>query len=181
MTTKMSIFIAIIVLVVVSSSMISFFSILNVNAQTENTNSEYSLSISKDATSGLIVTDDASYVNGFDTTYTLKGTQFDNDKARDLAVSGIAEDFINSPTSRYVMVNDTSPSRSNATGLANPFASPEQINEKINSVLNSAIDDIFLDSGLTFTIGPQTYVIKCTFGDTLDSFECSQVGGFKLF
>jgi len=64
MTTKMSIFIAIIVLVVVSSSMISFFSILNVNAQTENTNSEYSLSISKDATSGLIVTDGASYVNG---------------------------------------------------------------------------------------------------------------------
>ena len=77
-------------------------------------------------------------------------------------------------------VKDTSPSSSNATGLANPFASNEQISEKIKSVLNSAIDSIFSDSGLTFTIGPETYVIKCTFGDTLDSFECSKVGGFRL-
>jgi len=73
MTIKISIFIAIIVSVAISSSMISF-SILNVNAQTENTASEYSIAISRDATSGLIVTDGASYVNGFDTTYTIKGT-----------------------------------------------------------------------------------------------------------
>jgi hypothetical protein len=177
MTTKMSIFIVIVL--AVSTSIISL-SILNANAQTENTNSQYSLSISRDATSGLIVTDGATYVNGFDTTYTLKGTQFDYDKARDLAVSAIADDFINSPTSGYVIVNDTSSSSSNATGLANPFASPEQINEKIKTVLNSAIDGVFSDSGLTFTIGPKTYVIQCTFGGTLDSFECSQVGGFKL-
>ena len=65
MTTKMSIFIAIVL--AVSTSVISF-SILNANAQTENTNSEYSMAISRDATSGLIVTDGASYVNGFDTT-----------------------------------------------------------------------------------------------------------------
>ena len=178
MTTKILFFITIVL--AVSTSIISF-SILNANAQTENTNSQYSLSISRDATSGLIVTDGATYVNGFDTTYTLKGTQFDYDKARDLTVSAISSDFINSPTSGYVMVNDTSSSSSNATGLANPFASPEQINEKIKTVLNSAIDGVFSDSGLTFTIGPQTYVIQCTFGDTLDSFECSQVGGFKLF
>jgi hypothetical protein len=83
MTTKMSIFIA--VVLAISTSMISF-SILNTNAQTENTNSKYSLSISRDATSGLIVTDGATYVNGFDTTYTIKGTKFDYDKARDLVV-----------------------------------------------------------------------------------------------
>lgn len=132
------------------------------NAQTENTNSEYSLSISKDTTSGLIVTDGATYVNGFDTTYTLKGTKFDYDKARDLVLSSIVDDFTNSSTSGYVKVKDTSPSSSNATGLANPFASNEQISEKIKSVLNSAIDSIFSDSGLTFTIGPETDVIKCT-------------------
>lgn len=177
MTINISIFIAIVL--TVSSSMVSF-SILNVNAQTENTNSEYSLSISKDTTSGLIVTDGATYVNGFDTTYTLKGTKFDYDKARDLVVSSIVDDFTNSSTSGYVKVKDTNPSSSNATGLANPFASNEQISEKIKSVLNSAIDSIFSDSGLTFTIGPETYVIKCTFGDTLDSFECSKVGGFRL-
>ena len=72
MPTKESIFIAIVL--AVSTSMISF-SILNANAQTENIDSEYSIDISKDATSGLIVTDGASYVNGFDTTYTIKGKQ----------------------------------------------------------------------------------------------------------
>ncbi|HZB64567.1 MAG TPA: hypothetical protein VE307_04580 [Nitrososphaeraceae archaeon] len=177
MATKESIFIAIVL--AVSTSMISF-SILNANAQTENTDSEYSIDISKDATSGLIVTDGASYVNGFDTTYTIKGKQFDYDKARDLVVSAIADDFTNSSTSGYVKVEDTSSSSSNATGLANPFASKEQINEKIKSVLNGAIDGIFSGAGLTFTIGPATYVIKCTFGDSLDDFECSQQGGFKF-
>src|ERR671912_73740 len=164
MATKESIFIAIVL--AVSTSMISF-SILNANAQTENTDSEYSIDISKDATSGLIVTDGASYVNGYD-------------KARDLVVSAIADDFTNSSTSGYVKVEDTSSSSSNATGLANPFASKEQINEKIKSVLNGAIDGIFSGAGLTFTIGPATYVIKCTFGDSLDDFECSQQGGFKF-
>ena len=177
MTINMSIFIAIVL--AVSSSMVSF-SILNVNAQTENTKSEYSLSITKDTTSGLIVTDGASYVNGFDTTYTIKGTKFDYDKGRDLVLSSIIDDFTNSPTSGYVKVKENSSPDSNATGLANPFASKEQINEKIKSVLDSAIDGIFSTSGLTFTIGPETHVIKCTFGDNLNSFECSEVGGFKL-
>ena len=77
MTTKISIFIAIVLAV---STLLISFSILNANAQTENTNSQYSLSISRDATSGLIVTDGASYVNGFDTTYTIKGSKFDYDK-----------------------------------------------------------------------------------------------------
>jgi uncharacterized protein YpmB len=179
MTTKMSIFIIAIVLLAVSTSVISF-SILNANAQTEKTTSTYSIDISKDATSGLIVTDGASYVNGFDTTYTLTGKQFDFKKGGDLVISGIADDFIKSPTSGYVKVKDTSPSSSNATGLANPFASKEQITEKIKSVLDGAIDGIFSGAGLTFTIGSATYVIKCTFGDSLDDFECSQQGGFKF-
>ena len=76
-------------------------------------------------------------------------------------------------------VKDTSPS-SNATGIANPFASKEQVSEKIKSVLDGAIDGIFSGAGLTFTIGPVNYVIKCTFGDSLDDFECSQQGGFKF-
>ena len=174
MTTKISIFIAIVL--AVSTSMISF-SVLNANAQTESTQPSYWVDISKDATSGLIVTDGTSYVNGFDITYTIKGKQFDYNKARDLVVSGIANDFIKSPTSAYVKVKDTS---SNATGTENPFATKEQVSEKIKSVLNGAIDGIFSQSGLTFTIGPATYVIKCTFGDSLDDFECSKQGGFKL-
>ena len=178
MTTTKSIFVAIVL--AISTSMLSF-SVLNANAQTESTQPTYWLDISKDATSGLIVSDGASYVNGFDTTYTITGKQFDFKKGGDLVISGIANDFLKSPTSGYVKVKDTSPSSSNATGIANPFASKEQVSEKIKSVLDSAIDGIFSESGVTFTIGPETYVIKCTFGDTLDSFECSKVGGFKLF
>ena len=178
MTPKISIFIAIVL--AVSTSMISL-SILNANAQTESTQQpSYWIDISKDTTSGLIVTDGTSYINGFDTTYTIKGKQFDFKKAGDLVISGIANDFIKSPTSGYVKVKDTSPSSSNATGIANPFASKEQVREKIKSVLDGAIDGIFSGAGLTFTIGPATYVIKCTFGDSLDDFECSQKGGFKF-
>lgn len=178
MKANMSIFIALLLAGVAS---LSSFSIFNVNAQTEeDTQSTYSLSISKDATSGLIVTDGASYVNGFDTTYTIKGTKFDYDKGRDLVLSSIIDDFTNSSTSGYVKVKENSSPDSNATGLANPFANKEQINEKIKTVLDSAIDGIFSTSGLTFTIGPETHVIKCTFGDNLNSFECSEVGGFKL-
>jgi uncharacterized protein YpmB len=92
MTTTKSIFVAIVL--AISTSMLSF-SVLNANAQTESTQPSYWLDISKDATSGLIVSDGASYVNGFDTTYTIKGTKFDYDKARDLAVSAIADDFTN--------------------------------------------------------------------------------------
>ena len=176
MTTIKSIFVAIVL--AISTSMISF-SVLNANAQTESTQPSYWIDITKDSTSGLIVTDGASYVNGFDTTYTIKGKQFDFKKAGDLVISGIANDFIKSPTSGYVKVKDNSPS-SNATGIANPFASKEQISEKIKSVLDGAIDGIFSGAGLTFTIGPATYVIKCTFGDSLDDFECSQQGGFKF-
>jgi hypothetical protein len=153
---------------------------LNVNAQTENSDSVYSVSISRDATSNLIVTDGASYVNGFDTTYTIKGTKFDYDKARDLIVSSISDDFNSSSTIGYIKLEDGSSSTSNTTGIANPFASKEQINEKIRSVLNNAIDNIFSSSGVTLTIGSDTNVIKCTFGNTLDSFECSETGGFRL-
>ena len=116
MTTKISIFIALVL--AVSTSMISL-SILNANAQTESTQQpSYWIDISKDTTSGLIVTDGTSYINGFDTTYTIKGKQFDFKKAGDLLISGITNDFIKSPTSAYVKVKDTS---SNATGTETPL------------------------------------------------------------
>jgi hypothetical protein len=177
MTTKISIFIAIALSVLIAGTS---YVILNANAQTENKDSDYSIDISRDATSGLTISNGASFVNGFDTTYTIKGTKFDYDKARDLIISSISNDFTYSSTSGYVKLEETSSPNSNVTGLANPFASKEQINEKIKSILNNAIDGIFSASGVTLTIGPETHVIKCTFGDTLTSFECSEVGGFRL-
>lgn len=66
----MAIFIAIVL--AISTSLISLL-ISNANAQTESTQPSYWVDISIDATSGLIVTDGTSNVNGFDTTYTIKG------------------------------------------------------------------------------------------------------------
>ena len=175
---KISIFLA--TVLGLSTSLI-IFSLSDVNAQTENVSSSYSISISKDATSGLIITDGTSYVSGFDTSYTIEGNQFDYDKGRDLVVSTISEDFSNSPTSGYIKFAETNSSNYNASAIVNPFASKEQIREKVESVLNVAIDSVFEDTDVSFTIGSMTEVIKCTFGETLDSFECSKVGGFKFF
>lgn len=176
-TKKLSVCIAV---VLTAFALVISFSTLNVYAQTENGDTVYSVSISRDATSNLIVTDGASYVNGFDTTYTIKGSKFGYDKARDLIISSITNDFNSSSTSGYIKLGDGDASSSNMTGLSNPFASKEQINEKITTVLNNAIDSIFSSSGVTLTIGPETNVIKCTFGEILDSFECSEAGGFRL-
>jgi uncharacterized protein YpmB len=74
MTTKISIFIAIALSVLIAGTS---YAILNANAQTENKDSDYSIDISRDATSGLTISNGASFVNGFDTTYTIKGTKFD--------------------------------------------------------------------------------------------------------
>ena len=77
-------------------------------------------------------------------------------------------------------VKENSSPDSNATGLANPFANKEQINEKIKTVLDSAIDGIFSTSGLTFTIGPETHVIKCTFPDNISTLNALRLEGLTL-
>ena len=174
-----------VILFVVSTSAISFGT-SNVNAQSEDTKPAYEVSISRDANSQVTIVDGASYISSFDTTYTIKGTESDFRKGTDLVISSIVEDFDNSSTIGYVKVKEasaeggTNATGTNATGLANPFASVEQINEKIKSVLGSAIDSVFVASGLTFTVGAVTQEIKCTFGDNLDDFECHKVEGFKF-
>lgn len=91
------------------------------------------------------------------------------------------EDFSNSLTSGYIKIVETNSSNYNANAVTNPFASQEERCEKVESFLTMAIDSVFEETDVTFTIGPMTKVIKWTFGQTLDSFECSKVGGFKFF
>lgn len=142
------------------SSLLIIFSLLNVDAQTENVSSSYSISISKDATSGLIIPDGTSYVNGFGTSYTIEGNKFDYDKGRDLVASTTLEDFSNSPTSGYIKIVETNSSNYNANAVTNPFASQEERCEKVESFLTMAIDSVFEETDVTFTIGPMTKVIK---------------------
>lgn len=157
------------------------FGMSNVNAQSEETKPAYEVSISRDANSQVTVADGASYISGFDTTYTIKGTTLDFSKGRDLVVSTIIDDFDNSTTIGYVKAGEVSSGgTANTTGLANPFVTVEQINEKIKSVLDPTIDSALSGSGVQFTIGPVTHEIKCTFGGYLEDFGCFKVEGFKL-
>ena len=80
MTTGISIFIAIVLAVLIS---VTSYVILNVHWQTENYNSNYSLDISKEATSGLTITNGVSFViNSFRTTYTIKENKFDYERQK---------------------------------------------------------------------------------------------------
>jgi hypothetical protein len=168
------------ILFALSTSAVSFGT-SNINAQSEETKPAYEVGISRDANSQVTVADGASYISGFDTTYTIKGGTLDLSKGRDLVLSTIIDDFDNSTTIGYVKAGEaSSEGTANTTGLANPFVSVEQINEKIKSVIDPAIDSALSGSGVQFTIGPVTHEIKCTFGGYLNDFGCFKVEGFKL-
>ena len=168
------------ILFALSTSAVSF-GMSNVNAQSEEKKPGYEVSISRDANSQQTISDGASYVSGFDTTYNIKGGTLDLSKGRDLALATIIDDFDNSTTIGYVKPGKASSEGSaNTTGSANPFVTVEQVNEKIKSVLDPVIDDTLRGGGVAFTIGTVDHEIKCTFGGYLEDFGCFKVEGFKL-
>src|SRR5262245_53170160 len=127
------------ILFALSTSAVSF-GMSNVNAQSEEKKPGYEVSISRDANSQQTISDGASYVSGFDTTYDIQGGTLDLSKGRDLILSTITDDFDNSTLVGYVKGGKASEATANTTGLANPFVNVEQINEKIKSVLDPVID-----------------------------------------
>ena len=168
------------ILFALSTSAVSFAT-SNVNAQTEEAKPGYEVSIARDANSQQTISDGASFISGFDTTYDIKGGTLDLSKGRDLILSTIIEDFDNSTTIGYIKPGKISPEgTANTTGLANPFVTVEQVNEKIKSVLDPVIDSSLAGGGVALTIGPVTHEIKCTFGGYLEDFGCFKVEGFKL-
>jgi hypothetical protein len=168
------------ILFALSTSAVSF-GMSNVNAQSEEKKPGYEVSISRDANSQQTISDGASYVSGFDTTYDIQGGTLDLSKGRDLVLSTITDDFDNSTLIGYVKAGKAgTEGTANTTGLANPFVTVEQINEKIKSVLDPVIDSSLAGGGVAFTIGPVTHEIKCTFGGYLEDFGCFKVEGFKL-
>ena len=142
------------ILFALSTSAVSFGT-SNVNAQSEQTKPGYEVSIARDANSQETISDGASYVSGFDTTYNIKGGTLDLSKGRDLVLSAIIDDFNNSTTIGYVKAGQATPEgTANTTGLANPFVTVEQINEKIKSVLNPVIDSALSGSGVHLPLDP---------------------------
>ena len=140
---------------------------------TASAQSNYTINIAKTTEGGFTVTNGASYVgSSFETTYSMRGTTTDFINARDALTSSILDDFGKSPTIGYVKMNSTdTQTNTNATGLANPFASKEQIDEKVKSVLSYALDKIEHPVVITLNAGDRREV-KCIFGNALDDFWC---------
>ena len=148
-------------------------SICSASMSTAGAQPNYTIKVAKTTEGGFTVTDGASYVDSsFETTYTMTGTATDFVNARDALTASILDDFRKSPTIGYVKVNTTgTQANTNATGLANPFASKEQIDEKVKSVLSYALDKIEHPVGITPNAG-ETREVKCEFGSVLEDFWC---------
>jgi hypothetical protein len=135
--------------------------------------SNYTIKVAKTTEGDFTVTNGTSYVgSSFETTYSMRGTTTDFIKARDALTSSILDDFGKSPTIGYIKMNSTdTQTNTNATGLANPFASKERINEKVKSVLSYALDKIEHPVGITPNVG-DSRELRCVFGSVLNDFWC---------
>ena len=154
------------ILTVISSSL------LIASISTANAQSNYTIKVAKTTESNFNVTNGATYVGSFDTTYSMTGTATDFIKAKGLLISSILEDFGKSPYIGYIKINNTDTQIStNVTGMANPFASKDQIDEKVKSVLSYALDKIEHPVGITPNIGDSRQ-IQCQFGNILHDFWC---------
>ena len=157
-----------VVVLVVIGGLICITSIPPASAQ-----SNYTIKVAKTAEGDFTVTNGASYVgSSFETTYSMRGTTTDFIKAKDALTSSILDDFGKSPNIGYIKMNSTdTKTNTNATGLANPFASKEQIDEKVRSVLSYALDKIEHPVGITPNVG-DSRELRCVFGNVLGDFWC---------
>ena len=140
---------------------------------TANAQSDYTIKVAKTTEGDFTVTNGASYVgSSFETTYSMRGTTTDFIKARDALTSSILDDFGKSTTIGYIKTNSTDiQANTNATGLANPFASKEQIDKKVRSVLAYALDKIEHPVGIAPNVG-DSRELRCEFGNVLDDLWC---------
>ena len=163
--------IPLVVVLVVIGGLICSTSVSTAAASAQSNN--YTIKVAKTTEGDFTVTDGASYVDpSFETTYSMRGTTTDFIKARDALTSAILDDFGKSPTIGYIKVNSTDTrTNTNATGLANPFASKEQIDEKVRSVLSYALDKIEHPEGITLNAGGSRE-LRCVFGNVLNDFWC---------
>ncbi len=131
----------------------------------ETTKDEAHIEVSKVATSTTMITHKASFVAGFDASYSITGSPMNMKDSKDLIISSIVDDFEKSSTVGYIKLSNSTSNSSVGMEIANPFASNEQITQKIQELVNNSIKDV-LDSK------SDLIQIKCTFGNSLDLFSC---------
>lgn len=106
-----------------------------------------------------------SSIVGFDTNFTVTGTNSNITKKTDLIKNTIIDNFNKSPTIGYVKIQNGSDHANNTT-LSNPFASKQQIDDKISIEFYKAIKESENSNALSG-------IINCEFGMYLANFRCS--------
>jgi hypothetical protein len=124
------------------------------------------IELSKVARSTITISNESTFVGGFNTTYSIIGPPLDIKNSKDLIVSSIIKDFANSSTIGYVKLSNSTSNSSGKAEIANPFASNEQIDQKVQELVDKSIEDA--TNAKTALIE-----IKCLFGNSLALFSCS--------
>jgi hypothetical protein len=123
--------------------------------------------ITKDSTNSYVISGQVSNVGSFDTTYRVAGERGAIMETKNLIISTITSDFTSSPTIGYIRVGNTSALGTNATALANPFATTEMITQKITNELTNTIGHTESN-----TAKGQHVEIACEFGMALQDMRC---------
>jgi len=126
------------------------------------------IELSKVARSTTTISNESTFVGGFNTTYSITGPPSDIKNSKDLIVSSITKDFTNSSTIGYVKLSNSTSNSSGKAEIGNPFASSEQIDQKIQELVDKSIEDA--TNAKTALIE-----IQCLFGNSLDLFSCSML------
>src|SRR3954469_11474012 len=108
----------------------------------------------------------------FDTTYIITGSNISINKSKDLAISTIRDDFIQSPTIGYIVDKNDSQNSISSNGtnshpsLSNPFVSLDVINKTISQKLSNAFNS-------TSKANYSDITIKCVFDMNISNWKCN--------
>ena len=133
--------------------------------------------ITKSSTNSYGVIDgQAAFVGPFfDTTYIITGNNVSINKSKDLAISTIRDDFIQSPTIGYIVDKNKSQNSISSNGtdspssLSNPFVGLDVINKTITQKLSNAFNS-------TAKANYSDITIKCVFDMNVSNWNCSAYG-----
>jgi hypothetical protein len=106
-----------------------------------------------------------SKVVGFNTNFTVVGSNSNLIKEMEVIKNTISDNFKGTPSIGYIRVDNVNEIPSNVM-LSNPFANKQQINDKISLEFDNAIKEVPNSDSV---VG----IIDCRFGMKLTEFQCS--------
>jgi hypothetical protein len=147
----------------------------NIPESTQN-----AVQITKSSTNSYGIIDGQTAFVGpfFDTTYIITGSNISINKSKDLTISTIRDDFIQSPTIGYIVDKNDSQNSISSNGtnshpsLSNPFVSLDVINKTISQKLSNAFNS-------TSKANYSDITIKCVFDMNISNWKCNAYGFLK--